>query len=246
MDNIKTCEICGFQTDNGKIMSNHKRWKHISPKGSENYEKSNKKIAEKAKERYGTQNKLAICPECHKEFFSYYMGKEKWKKYCSSTCANKQGSKYVDYKKLSEFQKQNGTWKENFVKNGLCNKKNHSKRELEIVSYFKENFPEDEWKQGFINGGKKYNGCYINPDLWSKKLKIIIEYDGIWHFKDIHGQLKRKQDVDRATMKFCEENGYRIIRIDEDEKIKNEQIIESVYNKQEAKILFGNRYDYLS
>lgn len=33
-------------------------------------------------------------------------------------------------------------------------------------------------------------------------------------------------------MKFCKENGYRIIRIDEKEKISNEQIIESIYNKK--------------
>lgn len=31
MINIKiiTCEKCGFQTNNGKVMSNHERWKHV-------------------------------------------------------------------------------------------------------------------------------------------------------------------------------------------------------------------------
>lgn len=245
MDNIKICEICGFQTDNGKIMSNHKRWKHISPKGSENYKETTKKLSQKGKERYGVQDRPAVCPECGKEFMSHYMKKGMWKKYCSATCANKQGSKYVDYKKVSDYQKEHGTWQENFIKNGLGNKKNHSKRELEIVSYFKENFPNDEWKQGLIDGSKKHDGCLINPDLWSKKLKIIIEYDGDWHFKDINNQLEYKQKVDKATMKFCEENGYRIIRIDEKEKVSNEQIVESVYQKQDSKILFGDRYDYL-
>jgi hypothetical protein len=245
MDNIKICEICGFQTDNGKVMSNHKRWKHISPKGSENYNKTLEKLSQKGKERYGVQDKLAICPECGKEFMSHYMKKGRWKKYCSVTCANKQGSKYVDYKKFSDYQKEHGTWKKNFIKNGLGNRKNHSKRELEIVSYFKKNFPNDEWKQGLIDGGRKHDGCLINPDLWSKKLKIIIEYDGDWHFKDINNQLEHKQKVDKATMKFCEENGYRIIRIDEKEKVSNEQIVESVYQKQDSKILFGDRYNYL-
>lgn len=46
-------------------------------------------------------------------------------------------------------------------------------------------------------------------------------------------------------MKFCKENGYRIIRIDEKEKISNEQIIESIYNKKDEVVLFGNRYNYL-
>lgn len=245
MDNIKICEICGFQTDNGKIMSNHKRWKHISPKGSESCNKTLEKLSQKGKERCGVQDRPAVCPECGKEFMSHYMKKGMWKKYCSATCANKQGSKYVDYKKVSDYQKEHGTWQENFIKNGLGNKKNHSKRELEIVSYFKENFPNDEWKQGLIDGSKKHDGCLINPDLWSKKLKIIIEYDGDWHFKDINNQLEYKQKVDKATMKFCEENGYRIIRIDEKEKVSNEQIVESVYQKQDSKILFGDRYNYL-
>ena len=69
------------------------------------------------------------------------MGKNIWKKYCSRSCANKQGSKFVDYKKVSDFQKESGSWKQNFLNGGLGNKNNHSKRELEIVSYFKENFP---------------------------------------------------------------------------------------------------------
>lgn len=245
MNNIKICEVCGFQTNNGKIMSNHKRWKHISPNGSDKFLETSKKISEKAKERYGTQEKEAICPECGKKFVSYYMGKNIWKKYCSRSCANKQGSKFVDYKKVSDFQKESGSWKQNFLNGGLGNKNNHSKRELEIVSYFKENFPEDEWKQGLIDGGRKYDGCVISPDLWSKKLKVVIEYDGIWHFKDINGQLEKKQNVDRATMKFCAENGYRIIRIDEAQKIKNEQIVESVYQKKDEQVLLGDRYDYL-
>ena len=46
-------------------------------------------------------------------------------------------------------------------------------------------------------------------------------------------------------MDYCKENGYRIIRIDEDKKITNEQIVDSVYNKNDKIILFGDRYDYL-
>lgn len=247
MDNIKICEICGFQTDNGKVMSNHKRWKHISPKNSEKYNETIFKLSKSAKERYETQDKNAICPECGKEFVSHYLKKQKWKKYCSPHCANKQGSKFVNYKKLSQTIKksENPSWKQNFINNGLGTKKNHSKRELEIVSFLKNNFSNDEWKQGFINGSQKTDSYIINPDVWSKKLKVIVEYDGEWHFKEINGQLEDKQKRDRATMKFCKENGYRIIRIDEKEKISNEQIIESIYNKKDEVVLFGNRYNYL-
>lgn len=239
--NIKICEVCGFQTDNGKIMSNHKRWKHIFPKGSKKYLETIKKLSEKSKKFLP---KEAQCPECGKKFISNYMDHGQYKKYCSAFCANKQGSKYVDYKKISEFQKKHGSWKRNFINNGIGNRKNHSKRELEIVFLLKEKFPNDEWKQGFV---KKYrfNGCFISPDLHSDKLKIVIEYDGIWHFKDINNQLKRKQEVDKETMAYCKKYGYRIIRIDEKEKISNEQIIDAVYNRTDSVVLFGNRYGYL-
>ena len=125
-------------------------------------------------------------------------------------------------------------------------RKNHSKRELEIVDFFKSNFQEDDWKVGLIDGSKRHNGILLNPDLWSKKLKVVIEYDGDWHFIDIHNQLEHKQKVDIETVKWCKENGYRLIRIDEKSKISNDQIKEAVYNKQETFICFGSeRYSYL-
>ena len=97
-----------------------------------------------------------------------------------------------------------------------------------------------------IDGGRRHDGILINPDLWSKKLKVVIEYDGIWHFKDIHNQLERKQNVDRITKRFCEENGYRLIRVDEMLNISNEKIAAAVYNDSKQLELFGSkRYNYL-
>lgn len=46
-------------------------------------------------------------------------------------------------------------------------------------------------------------------------------------------------------MAYCKKYGYRIIRIDEKEKISNEQIIDAVYNRTDSVVLFGNRYGYL-
>jgi very-short-patch-repair endonuclease len=42
---------------------------------------------------------------------------------------------------------------------------------------------------------------------------VIFEYDGIWHFKDIHGQLDSKIKKDQTLEKWVIENDWRLIRI---------------------------------
>ncbi len=222
------CEKCGFETDNGKVFSNHIRWQHKTDKESEKYKSYQKKLADTQRLRkVWEDSEVEIpCKECGKLFKTIKQknkntGEERFlRNYCSDSCSHKQGSKSVDYSKVSEWAKNH---KVGFLSieylmthDGVSSQKNMSKRELEIVNYFKTNFPNDEWKQGLILGGKKFEGVLLNPDLWSKKLKVIIEYDGIWHFENIHNQLEEKQRKDRILKKFCEENNYRLIRIDED------------------------------
>lgn len=233
-------------------MSNHKRWTHISPKGSDSYVAMQKKLKKLTVEHF---KKEIICPECKKTFIvevtdSQYKNGV-YRHYCSRRCANKQGSKSVDYSKISKFQKEHLSgcfsteWKLAHP-TSPCSRKNFSKRELEIVKFLKETFPADEWKQGFIDGTRKHDGFILSPDCHSDKLKVVIEYDGVWHFKDIHNQLERKQSVDRAMLKFCKENGYRLIRIDESLKISNETIQDAIYNSNKDIELFNScRYEYL-
>lgn len=255
MDNtkIKICEICGFQTDNGKVMSNHKRWKHITPVGSVAYKETQQKISE-SNTKDKTSNEMT-CPECGNKFTVY--GTERWlnsrkcPRYCSSYCRHKQGSKKVDYEKLSDWVKKHPVgccsdeWR--LAHQDFVIKQNHSKRELEIVDYFKTNFPDDDWKVGFIDGSRKHDGVLLNPDLWSKKLKVVIEYDGDWHWKNIHNQLEHKQHVDKVTTEWCAKNGYRLIRIDENLKINNQQISDVIYNSDKNVELFeSDKYGYLS
>jgi very-short-patch-repair endonuclease len=77
------------------------------------------------------------------------------------------------------------------------------------------------WTSG---GGIIHNGIRLSRDLFSKKLKVIIEYDGVWHFKDIHGQLKDKQVKDKALEDWVIENNWRLIRIKEDIYKSNKQL----------------------
>ena len=243
------CKECDFETDNLGTYRNHIRWKHKSAKDTENYKNFINKLNNTKAKKYIKEEVISICPECNKEFknikyINLDLNTEHLQyTYCSKHCANKQGSKYVDYSKVSKWAKENPRgWTLPEVRDRIS-KENpkiwSSKREREIVQYFKNNFSDDGWTHGQI-----YKNLY--PDLWSRKLKIIIEYDGIWHFKDIHGQLERKQQIDRELLKYCKENGYRLIRIDEDLNIPIEKIVYAVYNSDKELELFeSKRYDYL-
>lgn len=105
----------------------------------------------------------------------------------------------------------------------------NSKGEIELREYLKLTLPRYKFTTGMI---QKTQEARINPDIWSREYKVIVEYDGIWHFEDIKGQLKDKQRKDKLVEEWCIKNGWRCIRIKEDvykrskeewkEKIKNE------------------------
>lgn len=97
----------------------------------------------------------------------------------------------------------------------------------------------DGWKSG---GGLKFEGKRIVRDLWSDKLQICFEYDGIWHFEDILGQLEDKKIKDNLLEKWCIYNNYRLIRIDELEFINEQQIENLIYENKEPIIKIGKRY----
>jgi hypothetical protein len=115
-----------------------------------------------------------------------------------------------------------------------------SKNERLIVKHFKTNHNDDEWKS---SGRLQFKGLNIVRDMWSDKLKICFEYDGIWHFKDIHNQLERKQLIDAALEEWCILNNYRLIRIDEDDYTNISQIESLIYNNDDLIIKVGSRYN---
>lgn len=85
-------------------------------------------------------------------------------------------------------------------------------------------------------GGFKYKDKILTRDIYSNDLKIIVEYDGVWHFKDIHGQLEEKKIKDRLLEEWVIDNDWRIVRISDDlyrkEKGKYlEILINSIYNR---------------
>lgn len=163
-------------------------------------------------------------------------------RFCCRSCANARKLSEKSKKQISEKVKNNPKCIE-CLKRGYNNSPVvMSKGEINLRKRLKQNFPEANFTNGVI---KKYKGISLSPDIWSKKLKIIIEYDGIWHFKDIHGQLKDKQYKDRLLVQFALENDYRLIRIDENYKWSYDDIVNLIFNCNSKIILLGDRYDYL-
>ena len=249
---IKKCKYCEFETDNIKIMANHVRWKHQKESGFD-FTNYSKKISE-AK----TKNKIVDveikCEECGKFFktqkkidknllpvkFSSKHKTEFKTRFCSTFCAHKQGSKFLTKEGLESLRKHaiNNLKFMSSCSNSHLNQNRKyfsSKREREILEHFKEKYPEDGWTFGPITNK-------LNCDMYSRKLKIAFEYDGIWHFKDIHNQLKRKQEVDKLLEEYCIQEEYRLIRIDENKKLSLIDIEKLIYHRTEPILKIGDRY----
>lgn len=238
------CSQCDKIFEKFQDKANHVRWYHIEMTDekknnlSEGTRKANnarfgKYIEEKcACSKTGCINNVNI---------KYREGKRKGKYYCSQSCANSRGKMSDDNKKIISA-KISERWKEGVFDNILANtqnKKFSSKNERLIVSHFKLNFPMDGWKSG---GMLLHNGHRISRDLYSDILKVCFEYDGIWHFKDINGQLENKKNKDEALELWCIENGYRLVRI-QDEFFNNmDQIYDLIYNKKDNIIKLGEKY----
>ena len=178
---------------------------------------------------------------CGKELFS------RSNIFCNSSCSAKFNN--VNRKPFERTYitpewklKQSINTKENWLRGKFSMPKEifSSKNEREIVLHFKQTFPNDGWKSGgrLILDNKET----LSRDMWSDKLKVCFEYDGIWHFKDIHGQLNRKQLKDKMLEQWCINNGYRLVRIDEDFYRNVQQIEDLIYNNCDSITKIGNRY----
>ncbi len=185
------------------------------------------------------------CFKCNKEFEVIereFQFPKKQKYFC---CINHANSRVITHseitrKKLSNSQKQ--LWQNELYssKHIVVCKVFNSKNEREIVKYFKDNFLNEEWTSG---GCIKFKDNLIVRDLYSNKLKVCIEYDGIWHFKNIHNQLEEKQLKDKLLEEWCIKNNFKLIRISEniynsDKQYWLNKLINAVYNSTEKIIKF--------
>lgn len=234
------CATCGLSFTNKKIYANHIRWQHKdNTEYLRNVSNRAKLAADKKFGKYVIDNTL--CHNCTKSIeIKYRTGKRKDVYFCSRSCANSRGKRTDDVKKkISNSMKE--AWNDgkfddaSFVNNKIFS----SKEERRIVKYFKSKYAIDEWKSGGLLKLDEY--VFISRDMWSDKLKICFEYDGIWHFKDINGQLNDKKYKDFLLEKWCLDNNYRLIRIEDG--FSDMSVIENlIYNDHRPIIKIGRSY----
>lgn len=259
----RTCIYCNqtFTDMNGRVFANHVRW---CDKNTTNGDKGRSAISKSARTRHDenlgkvmTYTKICALPQCNNTFTVKCRESNiaKTARYCNK-CRHLIGAHTPQVwsdemlKQISDRSKR--LWKqpdyiEKQLKNNMGSKGNRrftSKGEEEVRKHFKTKFPHDEWTHG---GSLKMGEHRLVRDLFSKKLKICIEYDGIWHFKDIKGQLEHKQVKDAELQEWCIRNGWRLIRIDENvynsDKQSAIQLLESyVYASTESVVKIGDRY----
>lgn len=240
---MKQCEICNITFESSQSYSNHIRWKHKKISFKEVLCKSCCKQVPQCgfnKHIKTCADNKKKCKHCNNDIFS------RKKIFCNNKCAASFNNKirsinrtYItpEWKlKLSLATKKN--WDKGIFRNSSLIFS--SKNEREIINFFKKNFKEDNWKSGGrlnLNGQER-----LSRDMWSDTLKICFEYDGVWHFKDIKGQLIKKQYKDKLLEQWCLDNGYRLVRIDEDAYEGVSQVVDLIYNKTDSIIKLGNRY----
>jgi very-short-patch-repair endonuclease len=225
------CKYCGEKFKKHSKYAAHIRWCKNNPDYEKltNFDSMKIGVNKKLDERLGKIKEFKVpCFLCKKIFFIKEREKQfpkKEKYFCSRSCANTRKHSNETKKKISKSITpiSRKYWKnKNYIKKQLKNNKNFftSKGEEEIKKYFKYNFPKDRWTFG---GNIRFNNFPLIRDLYSNKLKVCIEYDGIWHFEDIKGQLEYKQRQDLSLELWCIKNGYRLIRIKEERYYEDEE-----------------------
>jgi very-short-patch-repair endonuclease len=88
-----------------------------------------------------------------------------------------------------------------------------SKGERRLVQQIKAVFPQHRWSSG--GRFKIAEGVFKSLDLYCRDLRLIVEYDGAYHWFNIHGNLASVQQKDRLLEAWCQETDWRLIRVNE-------------------------------
>jgi len=239
MEKNHICRECNQKFDSHSQKINHIRWTHRD--NSNYFKRFSESCSKREARRYGNFIIAdAICQNCGQSFKRKIRESKNLPRFCCRSCANYRVHSELTKQKIaigvSEKWKHDANYAQKCsLSNQQVRKRFSSKDERELRSKFQEKFPNDEWTFG---GRIIYNGLSIVRDLYSNKLKVSIEYDGIWHFKDIHGQLKEKQEKDLALEMWCKQNNWRLIRIRDNVYLQDknfwfDRLIEEVQNGTE-------------
>jgi hypothetical protein len=228
---MKVCKHCNNQFDlEPKLFANHVRWCKHNPKLI-SYKKDNGAL-----KKFGDVKQFTVCcDKCNSDFQvneREHLFPKKSKYYCSRSCANSKVFSDETNKKRSDSNRlasiklwQNNEYAEKALSKLNTNKYFTSKGEIALRTHFISKYANDDWTFG---GRICFNDFSLVRDLFSKKLKVCVEYDGIWHFKDIRNQLDDKNKKDKALEDWCSQNNWRLIRVSESYALSNKDFLNEI------------------
>jgi very-short-patch-repair endonuclease/ribosomal protein S14 len=235
----KTCSICNEVFNSHSVYANHVRWKHTDQ--SSYKEKLSTVLQKRSDDRFGsTKREVRRCEKCGKDFEIIYRKRIPTNRFCSRSCANsgrvRSQDVLTDLSHKMKIKWQDETYRQvmNIVREGTSFAF-RSKGEKDLLAELNLKF-----NNAFSYGGnfKLADNVYLSLDCFSHSLKVCVEYDGIWHFKDIKGQLSHKQNKDVLLKQFCSKNGYQLIRVKDERYFKEKEfILNSIESHIKAKDL---------
>lgn len=110
-----------------------------------------------------------------------------------------------------------------------------------LDEYLKELFPKEDWVHDKAFG-KRSDGVNhrIRPDYLCEKLKIIVEFDGIDHYRKPSQILK-----DQKNTEIYQKNGFKVVRIPYFVQLTNE-VVEILFGIKHKNNLFNPNVPSLS
>lgn len=253
MEKDTVCKYCNekFKQIDAPLFANHVRWCKKNPNDTISNIGSGVNFA--INNKLGEYKDFSVsCFRCSVKFIVREREKlfpKKSKYFCTRSCANTRIHTEETKEKMKKSNSSSSKllWQnpEYVAKMDLGRRRYFtSKTEVFIREHFINKFSNDDWTFG---GSIRHNNLTMSRDLFSKKLKICFEYDGVWHFKNIRNQLEHKQAKDKALEDWCAENGWRLIRMSESfhkDNIDNfiDIIENAVYDKHDHLIKLGKEY----
>ena len=207
-------ECCSRKCHNQKL-ANKRNYKDPSY-----LEKAIKAGKENNRKRFNTNiiQETLICIYCNTIFQAEPRNinnpKSKQRKVCSKKCGAMHNGK-TGRDKIIKLAKEDPNW-------GFKNKE-HQKRAAELamqspnVDKRRSSKPERALRAALKEIDTNWKAHRIIEhkavDLINHNLRIIVEYDGPSHFRNIWDKLEEQQRKDKETIKWSELNGYKLYRI---------------------------------
>lgn len=247
----RECKWCKteFKNIEGRVFSNHVRW---CDKNTEyDAEKYSKLVTETAKthnaKRFGGKFKWfeVSCNKCNKSFKvreREHIFPKKGKYFCSQKCSHIRIHTEETKEKIrigvKKWLNENPENVLKYMKNIERKKIFSSKGEKELLKIIRKAYKNIKWQSG--GRFKLATGIYKPLDMYSRELKVIIEYDGIYHFKNIYGNLEKVKERDLLLEQWSKNENWTLIRINEktfkQEKEKSLNMIFNIINEKKKGI----------